>query len=533
LTVVSEKKIDSLISEIVSQSGQTKDRILELIKEKRAKVGGGYLTEQGAVFLVASDLGVNVNYSEEGTPKSLSEITSGESSSTILVARIMSFGLPKLFVRKSDSRKGVVMNLALYDDQTLTSISLWDSAGLKLLQENSSLRPGDLIKISNAYTRAGLNGSGLLLNLGEQGSVAKVDEQSLSGGTKKIPKLDEMAVSPSAVTEESARPLVVKGLIAGEVKRSSFVRSDGTSSGYLSFEVSDDGVATEGRKSPTLRTIIWGNPEPSWDTLRAGDKVTLLNVRAKLSTFQNSSSIELHGNESSSVLEKFEERRQWIRDQFRSFSADGSPLTTPDAAAKQSTRVVPFIARVLAIRRRDMADEKAHLLVVDSQKRLISVTASADSISVLESIDVDDVVVCKCDSLDLSTLRASCSSANSISKVGPKRPDIPAANSLLKRVEELQENQIASIDAMCLAEPLSKEIQTKDGLVKRSEVPIADHTGEIKLYAWRSLSKALEGFSVGDKILVNAVEVQSYEGKKFLVVKNYSTVEKKKKSAKR
>jgi hypothetical protein len=62
--------------------------------------------------------------------------------------------------------------------------------------------------------------------------------------------------------------------------------------------------------------------------------------------------------------------------------------------------------------------------------------------------------------------------------------------------------------------------------VRRSEVLLADHTGEIKLYAWRSLAKILDSCAIGERIEVRAVEVQTYESKKFLVMKNYSSIAK-------
>jgi hypothetical protein len=82
------------------------------------------------------------------------------------------------------------------------------------------------------------------------------------------------------------------------------------------------------------------------------------------------------------------------------------------------------------------------------------------------------------------------------------------------------------LELMCLTDSLSREIQTKEGLVRRTELTMADHTGEIRLYGWRALSKVIENYHAGDRVLLEAVEVQTHEGKRFLQLKNYTTVKK-------
>ena len=65
---------------------------------------------------------------------------------------------------------------------------------------------------------------------------------------------------------------------------------------------------------------------------------------------------------------------------------------------------------------------------------------------------------------------------------------------------------------MSLTDSVGREIQTKEGLVKRTELTVADHTGEIKVYGWRNLSKLIENCSAGDRVVLGAVEVQTHEG---------------------
>ena len=214
----------------------------------------------------------------------------------------------------------------------------------------------------------------------------------------------------------------------------------------------------------------------------------------------------------------------WMKDLAKNSDVSMQPANQPDKKASENG-IVPFIARIFSIRRSD-SETQSYLLLVDSQKRKISVTVSGAAVKDTEALSTDDLVLCKPETLDSAALKAGTTKEKSILKLGTKRPDIPFSSSLVSRVEDLAENGVVSLELMSLTDPVGREIQTKEGLVKRTELTVADHTGEIKVYGWRNLSKLIENCSAGDRVVLGAVEVQTHEGKKFLVLKNYSTVRK-------
>ncbi len=155
----------------------------------------------------------------------------------------------------------------------------------------------------------------------------------------------------------------------------------------------------------------------------------------------------------------------------------------------------------------------------------MSLTTLDDAIEDARSKQIDDVVICKPDSFDQIGLKVTCSKKGSLSKVKPERNDIPRSNSLVSKIDRLEPNSIANLDCMILSATPAREVQTKECLVKRSEATVADPTGEIKVFAWRGLAKQLDTLSPGMRLWLRAVEVQSHEGKKFLVFKNYTRIE--------
>ncbi|MDG6995357.1 MAG: hypothetical protein JRN52_05495 [Nitrososphaerota archaeon] len=390
--------------------------------------------------------------------------------------------------------------MIVFDDTATAAVSLWDSRGKELL-EGSDVSPGDLVKISSAYVRAAIDGTPTL----NAGDKTKIERLSATAELK-IPTLDSRVLSCDSIPEDG-RMMIVKGKISDAPRRNGFTRKDGTSSEFCAFSLAGSSAET--------RVVIWNNQDPVFSSLKKDETITLLNVRSKSSTFQNQGAIELHGDEGSCILERWNETKLWMKQKIKPLSGNSE--------RQESKSVLPLIARVISAKRTEA--ERAYLLLVDSQKRLIQLVASGEALRGANDLGVDDVVVCKPESFDPVSMKASCSKSGAISKVSSKRQDIPNHASYTRTIENLEEAAVASLYVMCLSDSVSREIQTKDGLVRRSEILAADPTGEIKVYAWRNLSKLLEGVSAGDTLNLNAVEVQSHEGKKFLVLKNYSTVE--------
>jgi len=505
-----QQKFESLLSQFSKQKPEvSRDEILALIAEKKGKVGGGYLTDQGALFLVASDMGVALNYAAQNSVK-LSDLNP-EIQDVNIEARVMSLSPVRTFIRKSDSKPGLLSRLFIYDETGVVGVSLWDAKAL--LPASSDFAPGDSIKITNAYVRAGLDG-GLVLNVGEKGGLSKLDSTQSSDD---LP-LEKRAVTIDTITDQG-KFLVVKGKVKGRPRQSSFGRPDGSSGTLVSLSIGSELDANK-----EMRVVIWENSNPVLLNLSDGERITLVNVRSKVGrAFGDSTgaeTIELHGDESTTVLEYWQETLHWLKKS--SSSLDLSPTHT---RAPQRSDLTPFICRVLSIGARSQDATSVRLLLCDSQKRKFSATLTKGAIDDCALLKTDDVVVCKPESVDYLGLKLSCTKKGSLSKVGARRPDIPTSSTLETTIEKLSEGSIVSLEVMSLSESVSREVQTKDGLVRRTELSVGDPTGEIRLYAWRELSKLLDKIPAGQRMWIRAVEVQIHEGRKFLNFRNYSQLE--------
>jgi hypothetical protein len=501
----------------------TRESIDSLILQKKSKVGGGFLTDQGALFLVASDLGVALKpmLSEKIRLSDLQP----ETNELVIDARILTIGPPKIFQRKADSTPGFVMKIVLYDLSSSVSMNIWNNEIASNLIR-STLRPGDGIKIQLAYTRKGMDNTGLTLSISDRGQITRADENELQ--ISQIPRIRDRSIELSQLkTAAQGTNLVIRANISSAIRTGEFKRKDGTESRYVTFSLNDSDHVSRGNDLET-RVVLWNNSNPIFEKLRMGESITLLNVRLKISEYFGSKTLELHGDESSGILEHWDESKVWLEGRFALVSkqvSKSSSLPTEDAKLQKTSG---FIARVLSIGQ-NFAEEdtstSSHLLIIDSLKRRISVRALDEALEEARALKVDDVLICKPNTFDQIGLKAVCTKRGSLSKVRPERNDIPRSTVLVSEIARLEPNSLATIDCMVLSMSPSRDVQTKEGPVKRSEALLADPSGEIRLYAWRGLSKHLEKLSAGVRLWLHATEVQSHEGKKFLVFKNYSQIE--------
>src|SRR5690349_22611431 len=89
------------------------EQIRELIDEKKRKVGAGYLTDQGALFLVAADLGISF----ESIPKNqggLKDLYIGAKDVSV-VGRIMNIYPVYKFTRRESEEQTATRTIVIYD----------------------------------------------------------------------------------------------------------------------------------------------------------------------------------------------------------------------------------------------------------------------------------------------------------------------------------------------------------------------------------------------------------------------------------
>jgi len=96
---------ETLIGELLQQKPELgRDEVLRRIEEKKRTVGAGYLTDQGALFLVAGELGVSLRKGDASSDMTIKDLYIGANDVTV-VARVLAV-YPVATYNKKDGGKG-------------------------------------------------------------------------------------------------------------------------------------------------------------------------------------------------------------------------------------------------------------------------------------------------------------------------------------------------------------------------------------------------------------------------------------------
>ena len=183
-------EFEELISKLLEKVPELSRSVIEeRINEKKEKVGAGYLTDQGAIFLVAADLGVTLEQSQN--PEiAIKDLYIGAKEVT-LESRVLNISPTKQFTKK-DGSSFSLRTITVYDNNSTASVKLWDEkANLPGLEE---LKPGDLIKIIKAYVKSDLTGAPTI-NIGSGATIeTSASESDIVSIDSKISDVSEIKV---------------------------------------------------------------------------------------------------------------------------------------------------------------------------------------------------------------------------------------------------------------------------------------------------------------------------------------------------
>jgi ssDNA-binding replication factor A large subunit len=268
---------EALVTEVLRNKPEiSRDSLMELVQEKKRTVGSGYLTDQGALFLIAGELGVRLQHMITAD-LTLKDLHIGANDITV-VARVLAVYPIAEFKKKDGSGVGRYRRVNLFDRNGIGRLTIWEDSeeAIKL----SGVTVDAPVRVVSAYVKQGLDGKPNL-NLGKRGRIEVIVDSSISS---KLAPLSTLAKQVDAV-QEGENVLAVEGLVASESRRSTFVRRDDNSNGSLTqFELKGPG-------DKTTRIVIWDAGD--LPEVKPGSRVRVTNLRHKKG---RQGEAELHGD---------------------------------------------------------------------------------------------------------------------------------------------------------------------------------------------------------------------------------------------
>jgi replication factor A1 len=454
-------------------------KLKELIEEKKIKVGAGYLTDQGALFLVAADLGVSLEKTSK-SEYSIKEVFVG-ARDVITVGRIMTINPIKTFLKRDSNQESKNRTIQIYDKDSNIKVKLWDD--FVDLPEQIDLKLGDLIKVSKGQVKAGMDNKPII-NLSGHGSIEIISEDEkyqiplLSEITKTIDDLD--------VPKEN---MVVSGRITSDPRISAFTNSRGERAKSLHIELSND---SDTRK---IRSIIWNiNEEKIPKSLTIGSKIKLIGVKTKIGNpnFSNGD-LEIHGDEGTG----FE------------FVDQIEPLEN-------------YTLRIISARI-DQSEKKMHCMAIDKATKSYLLLIDSKLFDI--QIEIDDVIECYPNRVLGNTIEIT--DQDSYIQILKEEKDIPRAGQFESKIVDIDSmNKPYVVEVIVLQNPNKTDVNTKSGeIVTVADTIVGDDTGEIRLVGWRESSSLISDLKIGERVRILAVNASSgKEGNIELSLKPYSNI---------
>jgi len=463
--------------EIVLQkkSDISAEDVRELIDEKKRKIGAGYLTDQGALFLVAADLGVSFD-NNQAAQSSVKDLYIG-ANDVNLTARILTIYPIRRYSRKETNEEIQNRTLTIYDKDSSIKIRLWDQH--VSFPENNDLKPGDLIKISHGYTKSGFDNKPLI-NLGSKGIIEKSNIADNDDNDLGIPSLDSIAKTIDDI-KEPIDNIMVTGIIASNPRISRYVNFRNEPGKSLHISISN------ANETKTLRAIIWNiDEERIPDIFIRGSKVKLIGVKVKQGNPQYSSEeFEIHGDEGTII------EMQQIKSAAEEF--DGGKVVVLKVLSKGSEFENSMNENFLAI---DKENQSIFSVVIDPH--------------VIQEKIEPGIIVEGIPNKIFGNVIYFTNESSYVRKVTAETyenafPEEAEMETKIKNIEISDKPYI--VEAIVLQPPNTLNVTTKSGEdVVVSETLIGDDTGEIRLTGWRDQSTKISNLNVGDRIkIVGAV----------------------------
>ena len=293
--------------------------VRELIDEKKRKIGAGYLTDQGALFLVAADLGISFE-NNQSTQTSIKDLYIG-ANDVNLSARVINIYPVRKYTRRDTNEEVQNRTLTIYDKDSSIKVRLWDQH--VSFPEEYDLKPGDLVKISHGYTKSGLDNKAII-NLGSKGIIEK-SSSSTNDDSSEIPSLDAISKTVDEI-KEPVDNIIVTGVLSSNPRVSRYVNFRNEQGKSLHIPLSNE----DGTK--TVRSIIWNiNEDKIPEIFTQGSKVKLIGVRVKQGNPQYSNEeFEIHGDEGTIIQVQ----------QIKHIGVEGSDITAEEEEEFDGSKVV-------------------------------------------------------------------------------------------------------------------------------------------------------------------------------------------------
>ena len=281
-------KTDAYITKIIQDTGLTRSEIHNKVEEKKNELKG-LISDEGALFLIAKEFGVDVSNENTDLIKdieiNISDISLNMKNIT-LIGRIKEIYSVYEF-NKENQEKGYVGSFLLHDTTGEIRIVLWNEHANMFTNEN--FKKNELVKILNGYTKEGRYGTEL--HIGRLGKIVLSPDDV---DYKKYPKIKEEFIDINKINK-MLKSVSIEGKILRIYPTKTFTKKSGENGTLTTINLMDT--------TSTVRVNFWNDDISKMNNIKIGDYVSITSLRPRESNL-NPNLINLHATRNTNVSKK-------------------------------------------------------------------------------------------------------------------------------------------------------------------------------------------------------------------------------------
>jgi replication factor A1 len=207
---------------------------LSRMMNKKIEEFDGLINEEGAISLIAKEMGIEFDSDEEDYEFTINDITEGQRNVEV-TGRIMNISEIRTFKRK-DGTEGKLRAIEIADNTGVIRLALWDDK----VELVGGLKVGDVVKVENAYSRKWRDR--IELNSSADTKIDKLTDYD----EEKYPQIKEMYKILELNPNTTAK---FEGEVVASYGVREFDRKDGSKGRLRSFILKDD--------TGSIRVTLW------------------------------------------------------------------------------------------------------------------------------------------------------------------------------------------------------------------------------------------------------------------------------------
>jgi replication factor A1 len=233
--------IEQLIEQIRSKHPEiSEEEIAERLKKEKHRTGG-FISEETLLRMIAAELGMKTQPCGLKTPAlSVADLIPGLGDVAVL-GRVVAVFSPKAF---NGDRKGKLASFLIADKTGIVRVVMWNNR--TELVESGSVKVGQILRVSHAYTKEGRGGK-VELHIGEK---CTVEINPINIDQTGYPTISNFATRINEITLDQKNKKIS---VIGRVKRlfppSNFERADSSSGKVMRFTLTDE--------TGEIQVVVW------------------------------------------------------------------------------------------------------------------------------------------------------------------------------------------------------------------------------------------------------------------------------------